>query len=217
MRIEKVLIILQAGSLGWSQELAEKEYLRITSWLTKENQQAMLSIEFLECLLKEYYIKEKEQNENFKLSTPFGRISDRKQPKKWGYIEHLLLDWMENGGPSVVPSFPPIATPVCRLTLPTALPNECHCFSVSCKQQAVKAPCLQQRTRGKMRSGWVCAGQGGVGYPSPDRKCKTIRLFRKTEYVEGGNADESAADRSVDCRYTGRLNFQGSRRLRVRL
>lgn len=90
--------------LAWQKEvndndsLAEKEIERINQWREKENQTAKDNIAFFEGLLIQYYMSEKGRDEKFKLSTPYGKVTSRKQQPKWEYDEKTLLDSLKGIG-----------------------------------------------------------------------------------------------------------------------
>lgn len=60
-------------------------------WLKTENSKLEESIEYFEMLLTEYMLNELKDNPNFKLSSPYGRVSTRKS-KKWTYDDAKLVD-----------------------------------------------------------------------------------------------------------------------------
>lgn len=72
--------------------IATKEIDRITQWRDKENQTLTDSISFFDGLLSQYFVTEKVKDKNFKLSTPYGKVTSRKQQPKWEYNERVLLD-----------------------------------------------------------------------------------------------------------------------------
>lgn len=77
------------------QELAEKEIERIKSWQEQEEKALDNSKEFFEGLLTEYFAKEREKNPKFKISTPYGKVTARKQQPKWHYDEGKLVEWLK--------------------------------------------------------------------------------------------------------------------------
>lgn len=83
-------------------ELADSERARIEEWEKKE----LLSMEnskgFFEGLLIEYFAKQRQNDPKFKLSTPYGKVSARKQQPKWEYDEVKLLEWLKENKPELV-------------------------------------------------------------------------------------------------------------------
>ncbi|MDO4302131.1 MAG: host-nuclease inhibitor Gam family protein [Clostridia bacterium] len=72
-------------------ELAVKEIDRINHWLVSRNNPIDNRISNLEGLLMEYYITEKDKDNNFKLSTPYGKVTSKKG-KDYTYNEELLIE-----------------------------------------------------------------------------------------------------------------------------
>ncbi|WDU84234.1 host-nuclease inhibitor Gam family protein [Caloramator sp. Dgby_cultured_2] len=81
-----------------NEKLAEAEIKRIQNWLERENRQLENSIKFFEGLLEEYARKQKEKDAKFKLSTPYGKLTFRKQQPKWNYDEETLLKYLKQSG-----------------------------------------------------------------------------------------------------------------------
>ncbi|MCM8710507.1 host-nuclease inhibitor Gam family protein [Clostridium sp. SYSU_GA19001] len=71
--------------------LAEKEIERITAWLQAEEEKLNNQEAFFNGLLTEYAIEQRRLNPKFKLSTPYGKLSFRKQQPKWKYDEETVL------------------------------------------------------------------------------------------------------------------------------
>ena len=78
--------------------LAQKEIERIQNWQQSEKKKIDFSKQFFECLLEEYFRSEREKNPKFKLSTPYGKVSSRKQQPKWTYDDEKLLNYLESAG-----------------------------------------------------------------------------------------------------------------------
>lgn len=78
--------------------LAQKEIERIQNWQQSEKEKIDFSKRFFECLLEEYFRSEREKNPKFKLSTPYGKVSSRKQQPKWTYDDEKLLNSLESAG-----------------------------------------------------------------------------------------------------------------------
>lgn len=76
------------------QELANKEIERIRAWEQQEIGSLDSSKEFFEGLLTEYFTREREKDPKFKISTPYGKVSARKQQPKWNYDDEKLVNWL---------------------------------------------------------------------------------------------------------------------------
>ncbi|ADQ04384.1 hypothetical protein Calow_0816 [Caldicellulosiruptor owensensis OL] len=81
-----------------NEKLAKAEIERIQNWLKKENEKIQKSIEFFESLIGEYLIEQRKVDPKFKLSTPYGKATFRKQQLKWEYEEDKLVEWLESMG-----------------------------------------------------------------------------------------------------------------------
>ncbi|WP_027309316.1 host-nuclease inhibitor Gam family protein [Caloramator sp. ALD01] len=81
-----------------NEQLAKAEIERIEKWLKKENEQLENSIKFFEVLLEEYAKEQREKDAKFKLSTPYGKLSFRKQQPKWNYDEETVLKFLKASG-----------------------------------------------------------------------------------------------------------------------
>lgn len=76
------------------QELAQKEIERIKTWEQQEISSLNNSKEFFEGLLTEYFVRERELDPKFKISTPYGKVTARKQQPKWNYDEDKVINWL---------------------------------------------------------------------------------------------------------------------------
>lgn len=74
--------------------LADQEIERINGWREKENRSAQHAIEFFQGLIEEYFFEMKKKDKNFKISTPYGKVSARKQQSKWHYDDEKLVNWL---------------------------------------------------------------------------------------------------------------------------
>ncbi|WIF95048.1 host-nuclease inhibitor Gam family protein [Caminicella sporogenes] len=79
-------------------ELAQKEIDRIKSWQDKELAEIDKSKEFFEGLLTEYLMTERQNNPKFKINTPYGKVSTRKQQPKWEYDEEKAIKSLKEAG-----------------------------------------------------------------------------------------------------------------------
>src|SRR5699024_905065 len=83
-------------------ELADKEIERIKEWQKQEEKGLNNSKEFIEGLLTEYFIRQKEVDSKFKISTPYGKVSSRKQQPKWNYEDEKVLNWLKENDKELV-------------------------------------------------------------------------------------------------------------------
>ena len=84
------------------QELANKEIERIKAWQEQEERGLDNSKEFFEGLLTEYFAREREKDPKFKISTPYGKVSARKQQPKWNYDEDKLVKWLKENNQDLI-------------------------------------------------------------------------------------------------------------------
>lgn len=77
--------------------LAEQEFNRIQAWKDKENKPLEDSIEYLSSLVKGYFINLRAEDPKAKLSTPYGKISTRKNTS-WEYEEETVLTYLASNG-----------------------------------------------------------------------------------------------------------------------
>lgn len=71
--------------------LAEKEIERINAWLSKELNSLDMQESFFDGLLYEYAAEQRRNNPKWKASTPYGKITFRKQQPKWNYEDETIL------------------------------------------------------------------------------------------------------------------------------
>ncbi|MFP3393275.1 host-nuclease inhibitor Gam family protein [Brevibacillus sp. SIMBA_040] len=81
-----------------ARELANKEKARIQEWLDKETRTIEESRQFFNMLIEEYARGQRARDPKWKASTPYGKVSFRKQPPKWEYDEKKALDTVESAG-----------------------------------------------------------------------------------------------------------------------
>lgn len=82
--------------------LAESEKERISAWHDKEIGSAQESIEFFEGLLGNYLQQQRQVDNKFRISTPYGKVSTRKLPDKWIYDDVAALKWVKQNVPDLV-------------------------------------------------------------------------------------------------------------------
>ena len=83
-------------------ELADKEIQRIKEWQEQEEKGLNNSKEFFEGLLTEYFIRQKEVDPKFKISTPYGKVSSRKQQPKWNYDNDKVVEWLRKNNSELI-------------------------------------------------------------------------------------------------------------------
>ena len=80
------------------EELAKVEKERIEVWLNNETKNDLVSLEYFNVLLVEYYKELKQKDPKAKISTPYGQVTSRKN-KKWNYgNEETLLKYLNSNG-----------------------------------------------------------------------------------------------------------------------
>lgn len=76
-------------------KLANKEIERINKWEEAELKKTENSKAYLEGLLMAYYMEEKLKDNKFKLSTPYGKVTSRKQQPSYEYNQEKFIKWAE--------------------------------------------------------------------------------------------------------------------------
>jgi hypothetical protein len=83
--------------------LATNEIERIKTWQEKEQKNTDSSSEFFKFLLTEYLYKCRETDKKFKISTPYGKVSTKKQQSKWEFIDkELLMKWLVDNNENLI-------------------------------------------------------------------------------------------------------------------
>jgi phage host-nuclease inhibitor protein Gam len=104
--------VTDTDSLNWAfrklqayqQELAEvnrlanSEMERIKTWQEREQKRISEHTEFFESLISQFATEKRAQDPKFKCSTPYGKISFRKQQPKWEYDEKTLIESLKSNG-----------------------------------------------------------------------------------------------------------------------
>lgn len=78
--------------------LAEKEIARIEEWYQKEKKTIEESAQFFTMLIEEYAREQRASDPKWKASTPYGKVSFRKQQPKWNYDEQKALESLQTSG-----------------------------------------------------------------------------------------------------------------------
>lgn len=73
----------------------------IISWQNKETEQISAQKEYFKFLLTDYYMEQKQLNPKFKLSTPYGSMSQRTL-SKWTYDDQILLPYLRENAPELI-------------------------------------------------------------------------------------------------------------------
>ena len=73
--------------------LADEEFDRINEWLKTELARTDRDKGYFEGLLTSYLITEREKDPKFKVSTPYGKVSTRKQQPNFEYDVNKFIDW----------------------------------------------------------------------------------------------------------------------------
>lgn len=80
-------------------ELARQEVERIEEWRKKRLESVARSREYLTFLIEEYAREQRALDPKWKASTPYGRVSFRRQQPKWHWKDdQVLVDWLERAG-----------------------------------------------------------------------------------------------------------------------
>lgn len=83
-------------------EVAEKELDRIKQWQSQELKSIQSDKEYFEYLVTDYYKREKEKDDKFKLSTPYGKVTSRAGAEvlkmQSGINEQDVIDQLEQKG-----------------------------------------------------------------------------------------------------------------------
>ncbi|NGQ95042.1 hypothetical protein G3578_07565 [Brevibacillus sp. SYP-B805] len=81
-----------------ARELAAKEKARIQEWLDKEKRSIEDSRQFFMMLIEEYAREQRAKDPKWKASTPYGKVTFRKQQPKWNYDEQKALESVKTAG-----------------------------------------------------------------------------------------------------------------------
>lgn len=78
------------------EKLVSAEMKRIQDWKEKEVAKLISDEEYFRSVIEAYYVKEREVNPKFRLSTPYGKVSTRKS-KAWSYTnEDETINWIKD-------------------------------------------------------------------------------------------------------------------------
>lgn len=76
---------------------AEEDIRKAKEWLKEETEEHNNDKNYLELLLTQYYQNEKRIDKKFKLKTPFGVVTSRKD-QKWNYDEEKVIEYCKREG-----------------------------------------------------------------------------------------------------------------------
>lgn len=76
--------------------VAKGEMERVQSWQQKETENIDSSIEFFEGILRQYFSEQRQHDPKFKISTPYGKVTSRKLPKKYLYDDKKVIAWCKD-------------------------------------------------------------------------------------------------------------------------
>ncbi|MHB9927918.1 host-nuclease inhibitor Gam family protein [Clostridium botulinum] len=80
------------------EELAKAEKERIDNWLIEESKSDLTTLEYFNGLLMQYYKELKQSDPKAKITTPYGKVTSKKN-KKWNYgNEETLLKYLNSNG-----------------------------------------------------------------------------------------------------------------------
>lgn len=82
--------------------LADKERTRISEWEKEELKAFKSSTGYFEMLLEDYYREIRQVDPKAKLSTPYGKVTSRKQQPKWNYNEEETLGWLRQNDTELI-------------------------------------------------------------------------------------------------------------------
>jgi phage host-nuclease inhibitor protein Gam len=75
------------------EKLAMAEIERIQIWFNQEADKIKNQKAFFEGYITEYATEQRRLNSKFKISTPYGKVSFRKQQPRWDYNEEEVINW----------------------------------------------------------------------------------------------------------------------------
>jgi hypothetical protein len=76
-------------------KVAKEQIDMINAWKEKEIDKYMNDRAFFEVALKSYYMAEKKKDSRFRLTTPWGHVSSRKQQPELKYDKQQLIAWLK--------------------------------------------------------------------------------------------------------------------------
>lgn len=95
------------------EEAAKAEILLIEEWMKKQTESINMDMEYFNGLVTEYYLQNKQLDPKFKLSTPYGTVSQRTAPGKITYSDDFIT-WCEENNLSLLRVKAEIDKEVCK-------------------------------------------------------------------------------------------------------
>jgi len=84
------------------EKIANSELLKVQNWLGKETEELKSKIEFYEQEILVYFSKMKENNDKYKLKTPWGEVSTRKQQQKYDFNDEKTIEYFKLNNPEII-------------------------------------------------------------------------------------------------------------------
>ena len=84
------------------EDLAKAELERINNWKKEELKTLEDSKQFFDFNLEQYFREQRELDPKFKLSTPYGKVTARKQQPKWNYEDDKTIEWLKENDISLI-------------------------------------------------------------------------------------------------------------------
>lgn len=83
-------------------ELMEREINRIKDWAKEDLDKLNDSKGFFNYLLEDYYREQQAIHGKFTLSTPYGKVTSRKQQPEWIYDNEIVIEWLNKNDKDLV-------------------------------------------------------------------------------------------------------------------
>lgn len=80
------------------EDLAKAELERINNWKKEELKGLQDDKSYFDFQLEQYYREQREIDPSFKLSTPYGKVTSRKQPPSWKYEDEKVIEDLKEKG-----------------------------------------------------------------------------------------------------------------------
>jgi hypothetical protein len=116
MKIKEDFKIEDMGQANWAlskmreidieikeiKDFAINEIKRVKDWEENEFEKSYNQRDYFEGLLTEYYVKNKEIDDNFKINLPYGTVSSRKAQDEWVYNDKKVINWLEKNNKELI-------------------------------------------------------------------------------------------------------------------
>ena len=94
-------------------DLMVKEIARIQDWAKEDLNKLNDSKQFFHYLLEDHYKQQRAIDPKYKLSTPYGNVTSRKQQAEWIYDNDKVTEWLMNNDKDLVRvKYEPIKTDI---------------------------------------------------------------------------------------------------------